>query len=296
MNDVPVVERMDERVPRLRHHLTQAGLAVGERDAFLDDLRAERTRSGHLRGVRVLGDEDQRRERRPFARRAPPPARDCRSSRRRRLEGARGRISDSTALNAPRGLKEPVTWKHSGLSRSCGSRSVVRVGVRRTCGRMRSAAACTCSEVLREEIAQTAAFSFSRAACAWPACRRVLVSTMPNRMTTMPSDDRKAERLVQEYDAPEHRGDRNDERHSGGAHRRRACSSCSSRASTRYHCPRRRAPGRRPSKARPDGRQAASVRRMEMTRTLDGMSCPRLCSKTFHAAHPLALVQRADRV
>src|SRR5438445_112392 len=53
--------------------------------------------------------------------------------------------SDSTALNAPRGLNEPVTWKHSGLSLRLGSRSVVSVGVRRRCSRIRPEASRTCS-------------------------------------------------------------------------------------------------------------------------------------------------------
>jgi hypothetical protein len=49
-------------------------------------------------------------------------------------------ICESTALNAPRTLKDPVTWKHSALRRRSGSRSVASVEVRRTYGRIRSAA------------------------------------------------------------------------------------------------------------------------------------------------------------
>ncbi len=60
VDHVPVVERMDQLIPALRHHLAQALLAVGEGDAFLDDLGAERARRRDLGGVGVFWDEDQR--------------------------------------------------------------------------------------------------------------------------------------------------------------------------------------------------------------------------------------------
>jgi len=62
VDDVPVVVRVDEDVPRPLRGLDELGVAVGEGDALADHLGAQSLGCGHLGRVRAFRDEDQRRQ------------------------------------------------------------------------------------------------------------------------------------------------------------------------------------------------------------------------------------------
>src|SRR6266566_360523 len=178
---------MDQRVLVLSHDLAQARLAVGERDAFLDDLRAQRARRGRLRRVGVLGNEDQCRNA------------DCSCCERHCLRMiARAHCDDAARTLAVHQGKNRIECsarlERAGHLKALGLQSQVRVELG---GQDRGAADVWLDairgrthrgETFGQKIAHTRAASFSRAASWRGAGRlRMLVSTMPKRITTMPT-------------------------------------------------------------------------------------------------------------